>query len=414
MSDTRPTDVDAGPEPAERSRTKLQTSRPDSLGLVSLPPLAALLARPWLLVLGALLGLIVGAGLAGSQEVTSQASVQFTNAGTDSLRVKQIGQTVERQATSSDVLAAAQRTLGDDDDLGTRIKATWEADTELVNVTARTADADAAVAEANAVVDAMVSVSEKTIATRLSEARAESNRLLKDQRLDETDAESARRAQLGSSLASRQDAISGEVGDLVVASRASVAQPAGLTRPMGAATGLVGGLLLAGVVSMLLGVRGLSARSERTVGAFVPHGTLKAPADAAAIAGRFLESGQSCLAVVAMDRTHDRAVALAADLAHFTKAQGPSVAVIDTTTMSTREEIAATVRRDARENVQESQHADLLIVIVEADGEACAMLEGQSDLRAVVVIRRGQSLLTPALRQLSRLELARPLLVMAR
>lgn len=400
---------------AAETASRRRRARRDDLGAGRLPPAATLLARPALLAMGAVFGLLLGAGLAGNQGFVAEAQVHFTNAGTDSLRVKQIGQTVAEQATSEPVLDLARKSRNATAaDLGTRTTATWTADTELVEVKVRARTMDDAVADANAVADAMVTDSEATITEQLVNARKELNSLLKNQQLDAVDAESARRSQLGSALAGRQDSISSQAGDLVVADPATIAGPVGLTRPMGAAVGLVGGLLLAGLAALLLGARSLRAFSPRTLRAFVGADLVYGPSQAPQLAGEFAESDRAYLAIVSMDGADEEASTLADEIAYFIRAQGSTVRVVETSEFTTREQSARYTNRAARERVHSISGTDRLVVVVGWDSEGCAMLQGQSDLAAIIVMRRRLSPVLNALRMLRNLGPARPVIVLAR
>lgn len=403
------------PGAADESASRRRRARHDDLGSGRLPPAATLMARPALLGLGAVLGLLLGAGLAGSSGFVAAAQVHFTNAGTDSVRVKQIGQTVAEQATAKSVLdRAAKARNGGAADLGSRTVATWTSDTELVAVKVHATTSDDAIADANAVADAMVAESEASINDQLVSARKESNSLLKNQQLDAVDAESARRSQLGSALAGRQDAISSQGGDLVVSDPATYAGPAGLTRPVGAAVGLVAGLLLAGFVALLLGARSLRAFSPRTLRAFVGADQVYGPAQAPQLAGEFLESDRTYLGIVSMEGAEEEASTLADEIAYFVRAQGLTVRVVEASEFTSREQSARYTNRAARERVHSLSGTDRLIVVVDCDSESCAMLHGQSDLAAIIVMRRRLSPVLNALRMLRNLAPARPVIVLAR
>ena len=153
-------------------------------------------------------------------------------------------------------------------------------------------------------------VTEASIRERLAAARDGSNQLLNTETLDSPDAEAARRAQLGNSLGARQDAVSSESSALVVADPATEASVSGLTKSMGAAIGLVAGLLLGGLVSMLLSVRGLRVSSARTLRYLVPETRLSSTAEAAQLSGQIIESGMNCVAIVSMDGTEKQGLGL--------------------------------------------------------------------------------------------------------
>ncbi len=403
-----------GDEPSTDSWSPaMSTSRRDTVAAGALAPLGTILARPGLIVGGALLGMIVGAGVTGSGGYSSEAVVQFTNVGNDSLLVKQIGQTIERQATAQSVIDTAATARGEDaQDLLGRVSATWKPDTQLVAISVKATTPKAASADADAVAKAMVAESESSIAGRLSQARQESNRLLNAERLSSADAESARRAQLGSALATRQDAIASESGNLVVADRAGAATPTGLTRPMGAAIGFVAGTLLAGLLSLLLGVRGIRA-SDRTVRHLVPGGEINSPAQVPQLAGRIVESGSTCVAVVAAPGARAAALSLTDELGHFLRAHGRTVFLIDSAELDRRQVLDLLGHR-TRADIGGRLQVDMLVAMVDADSEGCALLEGQSDLRAIVVVRRRHTRVESAMRILRAFGRAEPAVVLAR
>ena len=390
--------------------------RRDTIGVGSLPPLGLLLARPVLLAMCALLGALSGYGLAGKGGYQAEAILEFTPHGADAvLVVKQTGQTLERSAVAEDVIQVAAASLGaGGNDLARHVTAQWTQDTQLVAVRATADSPDAAVADANAVAQATVQVAKASSADRLTAARDESNQVLNSQQLDSADAESARRAQLGSALAARQDAIGSESGDLTVADPATAATNAGLTRAMGLAIGLAAGLLIGGLASLLLGLRGLRASSERSLRYLVPETDLSSPSQAAQLAGQIVESGKNCLAVVVTEGAREQGVALAQDIAEFVRAHGKTVTEVSLGETDDRAAALVVLRHDVRDDIPAELGVDLIVIVVSAAGEAAAFLEGQSNLRALVVMRRRRTPISSALRVMKAFERAEPVLVLAR
>jgi hypothetical protein len=374
-----------------------------------------LLARPVLLVVSAIIGAGLGFVVSGNGGYQAQAVLQFNADSTDSVLVKQTGQTLARTAVAMDVVDAAEVSLGTGEtDLNGRVTAEWTSDTKLVVVTVKADSEAAAIADANAVAGAVVDTTEAGIRAQLAAAGVESNKILNSQQLDSTEAEAARRSQIGNALASRQDAIASQAGDLSVIDPASTASSAGLTKPLGAAIGLTVGLLLAGLASLLLGVRGLYARSPRTLHQLVPDVDLRSPAQAAQIAGQFTESGKDALTVVATEGAADQALLLAKDVADFLRAHNKTVALVGPVDPDDRTATFGILRHHVRDDVRREVGSDVLVVVVSADSDASALLEGQSNHQALIVIRRKRTRMSAVLRALKAYGRATPVLVLAR
>ena len=387
----------------------------DAIDIGRLPATGLLLARPLLLLICALLGAGTGYMLTGNGGYSAQSVVEFTPPGTDSLLVKQTGQTLARNAVAGDVLQAAESgNLGASDDLSGRVSAEWQADTKLVTITVTAPNAEVAIADANAIARTMVQISETSISSRLEQARDQSNEVLNSEQLDSPDAESARKAQLGSSLGSRQDAIASQSGELTVADSASDAAVAGLSKPIGTAIGMVAGLLLGGLLSLLLGVRGLRARSARELAHLLPDAALSSSAQAAQLAGQIIESGRSTVAVIATRGVGDQGVALARDVSDYLRAHGRTIAEIGPIKKGDKTSAINLLRRDARSDVAGRVGADMIVAVVDEGSEASALLEGQSDLCALIVVRRRHTPIASALRVMNSYSHAKPILVLAR
>lgn len=386
------------------------TSGRESIPLGALPPLGLLLARPLLLLICAVLGAVVGLVTTGNGGYQATAALEFSATGYDSVLVKQTGQTLARTAVSSPVIQATAASA--EGDLANRVTAEWETDTRVVNVTVTASTPEAAIADANAVAQAVVQTTEQAIQGRLTAARDGSNNLLNAQTLDSPDAESARRAQLGNSLGARQDAVSSESSALIVADPADAASVAGLTKPMGAAIGFVAGLLLGGVLCMVLGVRGLRVHSPRTLRYLIPETALSSPAEAAQLSGQIIESGVPCVAVVSMDGAGRESVALAGDIAQFLQANGHTARQVGPITKANRAAALDLLRRDIRDDPRNRAGADVLIAVVDSDSEASTLLQGQSDLRVLVVTRKRRTTISSVLRVMKAFGRAQPVLVL--
>ena len=399
---------DDGPPPGSRNAK-------DTVSFDQLPPAALLLARPLLLILAALMGGIVGFVVSGSSGYQATAVLQFTVQGTDNVLVKQSGQTLARNAVAADVLSAAAASRGEDvTNLTQRVTAEWEQDTRLVSVTASASDRQAAVDDANAVASALVRANESAVAGRLNTAADQSNQVLNGEQLTSPDAESARQAQVGSSLGARQDAIASEAGALVIADPANQATAAGVTRPVGTAIGALAGLLLAGLTCLLLGARGLRARSERMLHMALPGRPLSSPSQAAQLAGEVVESGKKTVVVAAAPQAIDAAVAMGSSMAEIIRVHGLAVAELGLFAKDDRPLALRLLRRERRKDLPAQYGADIAVVVVATGSDASALLEGQSDVYALVVVRRGRTLVSDAVRAMTSYERARPTLVLAR
>jgi len=72
------------------------------------------------------------------------------------------------------------------------------------------------------------------------------------------------------------------------------------------------------------------------------------------------------------------------------------------------------LRRDARSDVAGRVGADMIVAVVDEGSEASALLEGQSDLCALIVVRRRHTPIASALRVMKSYSHAEPVLVLAR
>ncbi len=387
----------------------------DQLPTRSLPVVAAVLARPLWLLLGASLGLLLGALLAGNAGFNATSTLQLGNIGQDSARAKQVAQTAQRVVTSATVIeAAAAASRVSAGDLGSRVSARWEPDTDLVTVLVTDRSPKVAVAQANAVALATVNFNRANVQNRLSRLRKDVDRLLSDDRLTNDAAEAARRAQIGSALATRQDAVSADTDGVFVADPAQVATPAGLGWQSGGLAGLLAGVLLAALAAIVAGARRLRVGSRRELRALLPEVAVASPADAGQVAGSFVESGVPCLAVVSLPGSREQAATFATDVAQLVKGHGLTVTVLDVASLATREARFSALCHDARNNVPDVYGTETLIVVVESVDEAIGMLVGQSNLRAALVVRARQSQLRSLVQALSAFNRADPLVILAR
>lgn len=404
-------DVDAAQSwPAGHRR-----DRRDTLGAGRVPPAGLLLARPLLLVIFLMLGAVAGGALSGGGGFKAKAVLHFTTPGTDSTLVKQTGQTLALTAISENVLSAVEKAAkAPNGSLSGNVSAEWQSDTELVTVTATSPSAAAAQMQANAVADAVVSMTNSDVNQQLTAARAQFNRILNSEKLDAAGAESARQNQLGQALAAREDEIASASGSITVRDRADGSSVAGLTRTLGAAIGAVAGLLLGGLVSLLLGLRGLRAFSERTLRNLVPDAAVSSPSRAAQLAGQLIESRKGFLAIVVMEGADEHGLAFSHDVADFLRVNGRLIREVSPAEVQDRQATFDLLQYDHRTDVRGSMHVDLVVAVIPAGSVACQMLEGQSNLRAVVMMRRGSTPVLSALRTMQAFERAEPILILAR
>lgn len=381
----------------------------------TLPPTGLLLARPLLLLVCAVLGAIVGFAVTGGGGYQASAVIEYSVTSPDSNVAKQTGQTLARTAANQTVVdqAATQlQTTGAD--LAARLEAKWQTDTRLVTITVTAPDEQQAVNSANVVASTVITVAQAGRQAALNTALQDSTSVLNDQALPQPDAELARKTQLGAALGTRQDAIIGETNALSVTDPATTGTVAGLSRPIGLAIGLVAGLLLGGLAALLLGLRGLRVSSGRALRTLLPHTEVTSARQVARLAGECLDSRATTVAVVAAPGTLAQSKTVGEELASFVRAHGRSVTVVQPEQVEDRAAALALLGHDVREDVLLQSGADLLIAVVAADSDAAALLEGQSDVRAHVVVQSGRTTLTRTLHILESFSRARPTLILAK
>jgi capsular polysaccharide biosynthesis protein len=358
---------------------------------------------------------MIGLVLTASGAFKAEAVLAFTAPGSDSVLVRQMGQTLARTAMASDVVQSAEISSGDTTSpLRDRMTAKWLTDTELVVVSVTAATPDAAMRDANAIAEAVVTLKNNDVQTQLAKALNEFNAALKDQALENSQAEASRRTQLGASLALRQDAITAQSGKVTVLDAASVAGPAGLTRTMGLVIGAALGLLVAALISALLGVRGLRVRSAWTLRYLLTDWRIASPGQAAEIAGRIIESRKNAVAFIATEGTDEATRGFASEIRDCLEAHGRTVRTVDLIGVQNNSASLRLLRHDVRDDVDGELGSDLVLYTVNADSKAASLLQGQSNLRALVVARRRRTRVEPALRALKSFSPARPVLVLVR
>ncbi len=377
--------------------------------------MGVLLARPLLLFGAVIVGALIGLVLTANGAYKAEAVLEFAAPGSDSGLIRQMGQTLARTAVASDVEHLAE-TANDPGaaTLGDRTTAKWLTDTQLVVVAVTAATPDAAVRDSNAIAQAVLTARANSTRRQQNDAINEFNAALKDQTLENPQAEAARRAQLGTSLAVRQDAIAAQSGNVTVLDAATVAGPAGLTRPMGLVIGAALGLLLAVLVSALLGVRGLRVRSAWTLRYLLSEWRTASPGQAAEIAGRIIESRKNAVAFIATEGTEDATRGFASEIGDFLEAHGRTVRTVDLIGHHNSSTLLKLLRHDVRDDVDGKLGSDLVLYTVSADSKAADLLQGQSNLRALVVAQRRRTRVEPVLRVMKSFSPARPVLILMR
>lgn len=390
-------------------------SQQDSVDVGPLPTLGVFLARPLLLAGAVIVGALIGMALTATGAYKAEAVLEFSAPGSDSGLVRQMGQTLARTALASDVEQSAETASGTGNSkLGDRTTAKWVTDTQLVAVAVTAATPDAAVLDANAVAQAVLTARANNTRKQQSDALNEFNAALKDQALENPQAEAARRAQLGTSLAVRQDAITAQSGQVTVLDAASVAGPAGLTRPMGLMIGAALGFMLAVLISVLLGVRGLRVRSTWTLRYLLSEWRTASPGQAAEIAGRLIESRKNGVAFIATEGTDEATRSFASEIKDCLEAHGRTVRTVDLIGNHRSSTLLRLLRHDVRDDVDGEFGSDLVLYTVRADSKAAALLQGQSNLRAFVVAQRRRTRVEHALRAMKSFSPARPVLILMR
>ncbi len=404
--------VPAEPMPAENRRLPKADSRPA-------PVFALLRARwPWL-VIAALIGTVIGLLLGAAQNYQSTAVIRLLGVN-DSQRVKQVGQTVEFMATSPAVMSEAATKLGvKSDDLSRRTTAVWETDTDLVKVTVRNRDGQKAYDGVKAVANAVITTNTKNTQNQLLNTKTEYNNMVANEKLTSVQAEGARITQIGQLAAQAQAGILGAVS-VQVASEPTGYQPAGASRPISAALGGAGGLLLGALAALVAGAGRRRLRSPAELQSLAPELTLKSTTQAGEVAGRLLESGHSTLVVLSLPSTPSSASRFAAAVANHLRTHGSSVTLVnaialesgDTSSMALPDEVWV-LRRDIRQDVKAYFSTDVLVVACTAEPEAVGLISGQSDLMAVVVAKEGRSTLQQVWDTVGAVEKADPIVVLA-
>lgn len=381
------------PRPSEGRGVALPESEPGQpiaagTTLPQIPVLPAIIARPVLIGVSAVVGGVLGLLLAGSGGYQATTVLQVGTAGSDSGRVEQIAQTIQRLVTTSAVLDRGAAELGvPARALQGQVAAEWQEDTDLVIVRFTGETAEAAVEGANAVAQATVDANRAAIGRQLVELRADADALLTRETLSDSDAEAARRRELGAALASRQDAVSAGTSGVFLADPAARAHPAGLDRVTGTVAGELGGGLLGAMLAVGLGWRGVRARRVHRVSSFLPGVTAGTVALAADVAGRAVQEDLPCVVVVALPGTQQDSRSVAEAVARLVRGHGKQVEVVDLINSDPAEQRRSVLSHETRASVRQVYGADVAVAVVMADDHQLAMIAGQSGFELVLVVQ---------------------------
>lgn len=379
------------------------------------PPqnLARLWPRKRLVAAAMVLGAVVGFALTSGPVVyQSSALVQLSQSTQDSNRVKQVAQTVERTATSQPVIeGAAEARAEDPADLARRVTALWETDTDVVTITVRGTDRDEVADDADAVVRSLQEFYDRQTRAEIEELSTQGDELLSTGRLQERSAEAARRAGVGSALAARQGDAAAGWATVTPLGSASAATATGLSRPIAIALGAFVGGVLGAVAAIVLPFRRRRVTRAEEVPVLLPGTRGVAPGDGGAseLAGLFLESECTDLAIIGLGDVDADTLYFASDVTILLRAHGRRATIMDATDSSAAKSLdpatapaaqdgrggdlasyqflGRTGRRDARNRHQ----AETLVVVTSARTETVSLLAGQAELMAVVAVRSGKA-----------------------
>jgi hypothetical protein len=364
---------------------------------------------PWL-VIAALLGAVVGGLAVRGVEYRATATLRLGNA-TDSQQTKQDGQTVKLVAESSPVLSTAARVRNVPvSDLMGRVSAAWVTDTQLVTVSAAAADPKLAVANANAVADAVVQIARDALTNRLAQVRDLAVASLRREVLDDPVAEAARRTQLGTDLAQRQSVLAADVNNVVLFGPAITAERAGLSPTLSAFFGAAGAVLLAALAAVLSKNRKRRIRSRSELLALAPDLVVRTPHHVGEFVARLTESGRNRLVVLALPTAEESAVRLARAISDELREPDRRVAIVDATSSARDQRVV--LRHGKQRSLESEFGADVLVTAVQADEVSLASLSGDSSVMAIVVAKLRWNSLAQIRRCAAELVSAKPIVVL--
>jgi hypothetical protein len=420
-----------------------ETSDHQSLGGGPLEPRAEqALSRPltsvrlrWRWLTGAfLLGLLAGGLVTGPTGYEATAVLRLVQTGDDSLRVKQEGQTVETTAQSSAVLKQAVRGRGITvPDLASRLTVAWQADSDIVNVTVKSADPGSAMRQANAVAGALGKVAARQSADEVDEISRAGDDTLKTGKLRDKNAEIQRKTQLGAAIAAQQSDAVAKATAVQLAGPARRAEPTGLPRTVGAALGGFSLLALAAAAAMLLPFRRRRVRTLGDLASVVPGVPARSSRFAAGeVAGLVVESHSGDLVLLAMDgvdaaipfgmdvveriRARGVSATLSTEPDHDTQAQVPGGLSAPMTSIPGRPMVTGTRLSPIGRSVDLHPSASdvaVRVTLTTPDDAALATFDGQSHVLVAVLARSGQHRATEIREATSRLRYATPMVILS-
>lgn len=210
----------------------------------------------WIPVVLAIVGGVVG-GLAGAMAPrTAEALVHVQVTGVDTQNSANAIQSALIEASSREVYdAAAQRTGLDIATMRQNTDVAAVTNTTYLSVTATDRDPERAAALANALADSSVEASNRRINDRLSELTRTTSVLIGEQPLADPEAEEQRVIRLGAQLADQQGQMLTQSRRLTLMQGAEAGTATGVSLPLLAAMGVLGGALAGIALALLFGGR---------------------------------------------------------------------------------------------------------------------------------------------------------------
>jgi hypothetical protein len=381
---------------------------------------------PWVVVavaFGAALGFLLSAG---PQIYTATASLQVTANSTDSNRLKQVAQTVERTVQSATVVdAAAEARRLDPGDLAARLAVAWQTDTDVVDVTVRGDNPDDVVADVQAMTAALDDFYQTQTAEQVNAIRQQGNQLLSRGRLSDDAAEAARRGAIGNALASRQEAAAAGSTTVAVLDPGQEAVRAGLSQPLAIVIGGFAGGAAGIALALLVPFRRRTVRTVSDVETLV--GTPAVPAEwgPAEVAGLMVQSERHDLAVVAMEGAEEKAAEFGAEVITVLRSHGLHGAVVQafdegavdnarSGVNGMAKQLSGSVHvlgHSSRAATRERLHAQALVLVTSATRTPLNLLSGQHDLQTAVLVPRGRHSVGGLKQILTRLRHSDPVVV---
>lgn len=389
-------------------------------------PLSILRLRWRWLAAAFLLGLLGGGLTTGPTGYDATAIMEVTSSSADSLRIKQLGQTVESTGTSSVVVAEAARRRGiSPTDLASRLKIVWKEDSDVVNITVRAPSARAALLQANAVAAAIGTINERQSADQVAEISRAGDDLLRSGKLADRGAETTRKAELGSAIATQQSDAVGDSAAVQLVGPARTANASGIPRPVGAALGGFGLAALAAAFAVIIPFRRRRVRGVQELEALMPGVRVRPAASAAGeVAGLITESGRRDLALVTLDdprsahefanevmellAVHGVPSTMSSVDAHQPPRPLATASIVDGSARAPMGHAGAVGRREPRREPE----VPVRVMVTGPDDRALSLLDGQSQVLAVVVAEARRHQLQELRQVTSRLQYADPTVIL--